>query len=425
MDPDEASRAVHAAKRAISLVCVSLPHLSGLAHSIRIAADERVGTAGIFASGRLVVKPEWFLQFTDGERAFVIAHELLHLALHSHARGGDVDPNKFNVAHDLIINDILETELGIQPPGGGVRRPGARHTSAEALMLDPSLPTHGSMPDTAMGAAIRDALGLGGLRASPEDVLDAGLEAEWFPDETPQARAAATAATHGEATKALALQQIQERARQAAQQVSQQTSGFGHGMGNDAYVSSAYVDALNITYRPPWELALHRWLDAVTTPVRTYARASRRSGGRTDIVLPGRIRDAQTISIVLDTSGSMTGEIAHALGSIMAFGRGANIETVRIVQCDTSVTSDEIVVIDDLATYRVTGFGGSDMTPAMKHLANDPETTAVVVITDGAIDYPQEPMPYHVLWVVYDPYAGYDSFTPGYGQVVIMNVDAT
>jgi hypothetical protein len=420
MDEDEASRALDAAKRAIGLVCVNLPHLSGLAHSVRIAAEDRVGTAGVFASGRLVVNPEWFLEFTDAERAFVIAHELLHLALSTHVRTGGVDPRRFNVAHDLIINDMLETELRMQPPGGGVRRAGARHLSAEALMLDPSLPADGTMPDTAMGAAMRDALGLGNVKKSPEDVLDAALEAEWFPDESPRARASATAATQNQARKVLALQQIQESARAAAQHVASETAGHWRST-DDSYATSAYVDALEISYRPPWQLALHRWLDAVTTPVRTYSRASRRAGGRTDIVLPGRMRDARTISIVLDTSGSMTSDIAHALGSIMSFGRGANLETVRIVQCDTSVTSDEIVSIDDLATYRVSGYGGSDMTPAMLHLAGDPETTAVVVITDGGIEYPHEPMPYEVLWVRYQDY--YDDFHPEYGHVIHARSD--
>ena len=421
MDPEEAARAVEAARRAIGLVCVNLPHLSGLAHSVRIAADERVGTAGIFASGRLVVQPSWFLELNEVQRSFVIAHELLHLALHTHVRTGD-DAARFNVAHDLIINDMLETELGIEPPGGGIRRPGARHTSAEALMLDPSLPAQTTEPDTAMGAAMREALDLRDVTGSPDDVLDAGLEAEWFPDETPQSRATATAATHREATKALALQQIQQDARAAAQRVVDQSRS--HLRGYDSYGHSAYVDALEIAYRPPWELALHRWLDTVTTPVRTYARPSRRAGGRTDIVLPGRIRDARTISIVLDTSGSMSDDIAHALGSIMSFGRGANVETVRIVQCDTAVTSDEIVMIDELATYQVRGFGGSDMTPAMVHLANDPETTAVVVITDGCINYPDEQMPYFVLWVVYGN-SDYDPFEPEYGQVIRTRLDVT
>jgi predicted metal-dependent peptidase len=65
------------------------------------------------------------------------------------------------------------------------------------------------------------------------------------------------------------------------------------------------------------------------------------------------------------------------------------------------VTADEVNAIDDLASYRVAGFGGSDMTPALEHLARDPDTTAVVFITDGAIRYRDDPIPYHVLWVVY------------------------
>ena len=27
------------------------------------------------------------------------------------------------MAHDLIINDMLETEFGMPPPGGGLRKP--------------------------------------------------------------------------------------------------------------------------------------------------------------------------------------------------------------------------------------------------------------------------------------------------------------
>jgi hypothetical protein len=423
MDPDAADQVQTAARKAVSLVCVSLPHLSGLAHAVRIGADERVGSAGVFPSGRLLVNPEWFLEMTDAERAFVLAHELLHLALHSHTRALGADRNNFNAAHDLIINDMLETELGMPTPGGGIRRPGARFLSAEALMLDPS-PARGQS-DTALAAAMREALARPGhhsaphLHGRPSDVLDELLEAEWFPDETPPERVAAIDVIQREATKTLVLQRLQHSALIAAQTTVEYASIRGARIDDDPH--SAYVGALAISYRPPWQLALHRWLDTVTAPRRTYTRASRRGADRTDIVLPGRCRDAQTISIVLDTSGSMTGEIAHALGSIMAFGHGANVETVRIVQCDTAVTSDEIVAIEDLASYRVAGFGGSDMTPAMEHLADDPDTSAVVVITDGGIRYPREPMPYHVLWVVYSS-SGASGFAPMYGQVIDTSV---
>ncbi|ABM16752.1 vWA domain-containing protein [Mycolicibacterium vanbaalenii] len=400
-----------AVRQALNLVCVSLPHLSGLAHAVRIAPDDRVGTAGVFASGRLLINREWFLWLNEVERAFVLAHELLHLALHSHERSAD-DHQKFNVAHDLIINDILETELGIAAPGGGVRRPGARHLSAEALMLEAEF-AEPDEPDTSVGAAL--AVALRGrdqpLEPKPDDVLDGRLEQEWFPGETPESRIAATHAITREATRSLTLQRIQEDARKSALAAVNLPWSTG--------ASSAYVEALRVAYRPPWELALHRWLDAVTPHRRTYGRASRRGADRTDVVLPGRSREAQILSIVLDTSGSMTEEIAHALGSIVSFSRGADIESVRIVQCDTEVTRDEVVSLDQLATYQVDGFGGSDMSPAMRQLAEDPETTAIVVITDGEIDFPDEPMPCEVLWMVYSD----EPFRPHYGDVIRTSVD--
>lgn len=421
MDLEQAARAEEAARRARSLVCVNMPHLSGLAHHVRISGDDRIETAGVFASGRLLINPRWFLELNDAARTFVLAHELMHLALYTHLRVGAADPAKFNLAHDLIINDMLESELGMRTPAGGVRRPGARALSVESLMLEPSPQSQQERPETAMAAAIRDALHLEELlevpESKPQDVLNDQLEAEWFPDQTPKARAAAVEETQRHAVKTVAIQVVQNSAREFLESMV-----WGWGYGHDGYTQSAYVDALDISYQPLWQLALHRWLDAVTTPKRTYTRASRRGADRTDVVLPGRHRETQTISIVLDTSGSMTGEIAHALGLIMAFGRGA--ENVRIVQCDATVTRDDVIPIDDVATYPITGFGGSDMTAAMTHLADDADTTAVTVITDGDIGYPRLPMPYHVLWVVYGRGGKETRFDPGYGEVIRTNVNA-
>lgn len=412
-----ADSALTAATQAIRLLCVSLPHLSGLAHTVRICADDRVRTAGIFPSGRLVLNPSWFLELNPVERAFVLAHELLHLALHTHHRTGDADHTRFNIAHDLIINDILEHELGIETPGGGVRRPGARHLSAERLMLDPDLPRPAS-PDTALAIALRQSVAVrsGSVGEMPDDVLTEALEIEWFPNETAAQRTSLTDATTRMAIQALALQVIHDRARKGAQATVVLSSARRNVSGTSV---STYVEALITGYQPPWQLALHRWLDAVTPHQRTYARASRRGVDRADVVLPGRDRAAQTLTLVLDCSGSMSEQLSCILGAIMSFGRGAGIEAVRVIQCDTAISRDDIVPLDDLATYRIEGFGGSDMSPAMELIADDPEVTAAVVITDGAIWYPSTPMPYEVLWAVY----GTAYFKPPYGHVIRTTSD--
>ncbi len=67
---------------------------------------------------------------------FVLAHEMLHLALRTHDRARGADRTEFNYAHDYIINDILRAELGQAVPAGGLDMPGARDRSAEEIVLE-------------------------------------------------------------------------------------------------------------------------------------------------------------------------------------------------------------------------------------------------------------------------------------------------
>jgi predicted metal-dependent peptidase len=82
------------------------------------------------------------------------------------------------------------------------------------------------------------------------------------------------------------------------------------------------------------------------------------------------------------------------------------------------VTSDEMLSPSELADYQVSGYGGSDLTPALLALAEDPRVTAAVAITDGDIGYPSEPVPYALLWAL--PRSK-PAFQPVYGRVITMH----
>jgi predicted metal-dependent peptidase len=71
-----------------------------------------------------------------------------------------------------------------------------------------------------------------------------------------------------------------------------------------------------------------------------------------------------------------------------------------------------------LAERRIEGYGGSDLSPALRHLAWDQHVRAVVVITDGEVAFPEERMPYDLLWLV--PASARTVFNPPYGRVVPM-----
>ena len=413
--PGAGSHQLKRVHRGLKLLTVSLPYLSGLAAAVRVTLDARVPTMGVFASGRLVVNPEFAEKLKENELIFVLAHELLHLALRTHDRARGSHHLEFNYAHDYIINDILRRELGMEHvPAGGLDMPGASKRSAEEIVLEmrrnaESMPSKTAVfggeettVERVFGPRRRghgDTVG-----ADAGDVLGTQSEKEMFPDDVAQ-QAEEIAAVKERASASLALARA---------------VGALRGMrGDDPGGTAEVVTALRGIYRTPWEVVLQRWMESVAPGERTFVRASRRGADRSDVVLPGRRREGWRLNVILDTSGSMAEEIPRALGAIADFCEAVAVDQIRLLQCDVAVTSDETLAPTELAQYQVTGFGGSDLTPAMELLAVDPQIRAAAIITDGDIQFPGDPMPYDVLWVL--PPTRSAGFAPGYGRIVVMD----
>jgi predicted metal-dependent peptidase len=380
-------------------VGLTFPYLTGLVQTIRPQLDRRVPSMGVFASGRLAVNPDFARSLSPQDLVFVLTHELYHLMLRTHERGEGTNPLDFNYAHDYIINDLLRQELQVNTiPAGGLDWPGARLLSAERIL--------GEMernPQLRPEQSWCNGQGMGPGEGPPGDVLDADLERRMFPG-AGQEQQARAGEVREQAARAMSLQALTESMQ---------------GRGSQAGGQENSVAALRGFYRPPWEMALQRWLDSVSPSDRSYARPSRRGADRRDVVLPGRKREGWTLHVVLDTSGSMVGEVPKALGAIADFCENVGVDQVHLIQCDTEVGRDEVLAPAEVGQWQVTGYGGSDLTPAMVRLAENAEVSAAIVLTDGDINYPKEPMPYNVLWVL-PAWKSPESFAPRYGRVVAM-----
>jgi predicted metal-dependent peptidase len=431
LPPEQA--ALQKARRGLKLVCASLPHLAGLAHSVRLRVSARYPVAAIGATGLLLVNPKVFAEQPLADLVFVLAHELLHLALDTFGRSGNADPTLVNIAHDYIINDILCSELNQGIPLGGLERAGARDESLESLVTQlgsngqgtPCWPGGGGARRRRLNrfppgkSAIQEQLEKLGLVAEPPpdpaeaepvdyppgDTLSSAEEEALEPELSPAQRQQLRERIRREAVKAASLNDLRQKL---------DTLAAGQSAGGEE-MSETFLEAIHTAYQPPWQLALQHWLDAVAPGPRSFARPSRRGGDQDDIVLPGRKREGWALHIVLDTSGSMASTLPHVLGLIASFCEGAGVTDVHVLQCDVSVTRDEWVDVSQLERYQIAGFGGSDMSPGLWRLAQDPEVGAVLVLTDGYIDYPAQEPPYAVLWGLVD---GTESFSPPYGTVV-------
>lgn len=435
------------AQRALNNVRNFQPYLGDLADIVKIFVEPRLPTAGITADGRLFVNPDWFLSLSGPEAIYVIAHELWHLVLQSHARAGPEDAWFVNVAHDWIINRILTDELGIMPPKNGLWFYDADNHSAEEMvrwLKDGSAPEvqQQSVWDAVTGAPhapvtqspFADALRSAGLAS---DETESGEDetgecrGDILTDEDLRRLSIDPRSGLQSATSPLKDASDEIAARTDALKKAADTAINTHAAVTTALQarhpdinyaqSTALLDIIETSDKIPIELALQRGFDMMAPNVRSFSRASRRQGARRDIVLPGRRSEGWTINLILDTSGSMTRALPRLLSLIKSSAVACGVSHVRIVQASDSVTADEIVEIEALERFEISGYGGSDLTAAFDMFAGDPEVMRVVVLSDMAIQYPADPPPYEVFWLAV--HAGY--YTPPkpkYGNYIVLKI---
>ncbi|WP_198174839.1 vWA domain-containing protein [Spirosoma arboris] len=425
------------AKQALHVVRITIPYLAELTLNIELVPTNQVATAAIFASGRLIYNPDWLVQLSLHDASFVMAHEMMHLALRSHYRSSQEDAKLFNITHDYLINDILKRAFGVdEVPASGLDwdQDAGRYYSladkpAEELLTfirdsfsDWRLQQLMSRPHWQAGngalatrnespfADLLEKLNMVQPVASLEDrlsnktdILSEELEQLLFPTVTPATIHNRMVQINGLVQKALAEKFVYDKLPNL------DVPGW-----SQSNIYEVNYQAVKSAYKPPWEMALQQWLEFTARSGRTYTRPSRR-GTYTDLVQAGYKREGNTIHIIIDTSGSMSSLLSEVLGFIASFAESSMIPEVHVVQCDTGVSDDSWYTPSELLDFQVKGLGGSDITPAMLHLAQDEGILYVVIITDGCIEYPYESMPYQVLWVLTDPY---EWFTPPYGQVL-------
>ena len=447
------------AKKALHLVRINIPYLAELTHNIEICESNRIDTAGIFASGRLIYNAEWLGKLSLEDATFVIAHEIMHLALRSHYRSDDNEKELFNITHDFIINEMLKETFDIsEVPAHGLDWEKAygsnydiKDKSAEELMkfikdafengqLDNKiLKKHWNVPKdddnifegTGINLPFADKLSVllpnhsenqkkvkidetekNSILNSEEkpdnkerDVLSDDFEKELFPETTDSKISEKKNIIYQQISNALSIKLINEKQKKI------------YGIGTEAGNLSDTYDAIRTFHKPPWEVALQSWLEFTARTGRTYASPSRR-GQYKGFVRPGYKREGHTLHIVVDTSGSMFGVLGKILATIASFCEALLIQQVHIIQCDTEVSDDSWYSPDELLFFEIKGLGGSDMSPGMQRLAEDNEVEFVLVITDGYIEYPRTPMPYEVLWVLTE--LDY-FFEPSYGEIIMFD----
>lgn len=345
------------------------PLLASLAAQFKVIEDIKIcRTLDISIAAVSVEHKEIYVNplanLNENGMKFVIAHEILHVALNHASRRQGRDRLLWNLACDFVINDwLIQMNIGVPPEGIYFDKDLSGKSADEIYLL------------IVQEERLRKKLGTlkdkqaGNLTKKTQhgcDMLDDDIR--YFSE-------------FEDACKSSLLRGV-----------------FLHesiGRGDLPADLVAEIKALN---QPPipWQVELAKWISErfpLEDSKRTYAKPSRRQSSTPDIprpryVRPDELKNTRTFGVIMDTSASMDKKLlAKCLGAIASYSSSQEVKMVRIVYCDAQPYDEGYVNIDALANkVKVRGGGGTVLQPAVDLLlrAKDfPDNAPILILTDG------------------------------------------
>jgi predicted metal-dependent peptidase len=395
-----------------------VPFLGYLAMQMRpkIAKPEHgVPTCGIAPDGTTYMNPQFMDKLSLKEFCGVLAHEVMHPALHFWIRKGNRNHKLANIAHDLSFNFLIE-----EIAGGEITLP-------EGVLLDPKF--HGMAMEEIYGYLQKGDNGDGkttiqtkGGGSITVDANGGDGEGDQYVDCRDDLSSTKTGKQagqgHASAQKKLANDWKQNLAAAAQQHEKRCKSQGSMPAGLRRYIDSILHPQVE------WQDQLRRWCgENGRREEYSFARPNRRSES-IGVVLPSQCAGGlPDVVFLIDSSGSMSDKELVA-AKAECFGILEEIDAeVRVLVCDAALHVDEMV--DDVGQIEMKGGGGSDFRPAFDVLAEDGFDGAVIAFTDGMICVP-DAMPYTLqgcLWITGEDYSAPTEAWGEHIAVVIPDYD--
>lgn len=342
---------------AITGVVLNHPFFASILLRLRIEEDQSIETMATDGKG-LFYSTEFVKSIRPVERVGVLCHEIMHIALAHHIRRMGRMPERWNYACDYAINPIL-IKSGIKLPKGAYVNKAYEGMGAEEI-YELLKGTEETRPRDGSGAfgEVRDMPGIG-------ESTEAGIS-----------RAEATVATM--VTQAAML--AKKRGR----------------------LPGAIEEAIAKMYKPKvdWASVLRSFLDRTAKNDYSFKSPNRRyvySGAYAPSVISNELG---RVILAIDTSGSITQDIASQFFSEVRGVLDAYDCEVTVVQCDAQIRSvKELTRFDDDPGDTIIGRGGTDFSPVFEFAKIGEPVKVIVYLTDGWGNFPRETPETPAIWV--------------------------
>ncbi|MGI5452589.1 DUF2201 family putative metallopeptidase [Streptomyces sp. CA-249302] len=344
------------------------PYLATALFALHTVESRQVPTMAVDRYWRCYVSPGFVDRMPVEELAGVWVHEVSHLLRDHHGRServakergltGSGDRLRMNIAADFEINDDVY--------GDGLARP-------EGVVMPGDLQLHSGLLMESYLDMVRLGTGTQGLAWLDCGSGADGLERAWE--------------LGPEGARGLSEQERDAVRFRVAQGIKGRPGSSPEGWRRWAEEA----------FHPP-----QPWRELLGAAVRSaasapgvgedysYGRPSRRSAGFPGVVLPSLRRRPPRVSVVVDTSGSVSDtELGSALLEIAAISRavGGRRDLINVVPCDAAAGMVHSLCRGE--GIPLMGGGGTDLrTGFATALRSRPRPDVVVVLTDGQTPWP-------------------------------------
>lgn len=346
----------------------------------------------------IYIEPQNFAKWTIKERAFVIAHEIMHgimqhmgrgKAFRDRGLGPDMKPfnsMKYNHAADYIINDLLSKANVGEPPVGILFHPKfTQDDMVEEVYVKLPDPPQSKDPN-----APGDGSATGGKGQGHDQHM------------APPANAPTSAET--------------KRALKAAANAAKVQ---GNMPGNLERLVEELVEP-----KQNWKELLRTAIsNSLGKDEPTWNKPNRRKLAMSPgVYLPGTTGYcAGDVAAVIDTSGSVSAEeLQLFMSEVAGILQDGKPERCKVFWTDSKVAGvDEVEEPYELTTLKPKGGGGTDMEaafPVVQEEFDYSDNITTVVLTDGYTDFNSAPEGMTVIWVT----TGKTDIP--YGKVIHMDV---
>jgi len=368
------------------------PFFGYLVLNLKIINDDKekklpMDTMGVNLRGDLRYRDNFVNQLNDDELKTVLAHEVLHLGLEHIRRGGNRNPQLFNIAADLAVNWYLKKN-GFTIPQGFLISDEYDNMFAEEIYdkiaKDAKIVTvwNKVAKYNPQGDMVKDkdGDGEGQGKGKNKDEEGEGLGGTVKSDKEAE----------GETPEEVDWKEKMVEAAQRAKMMGKSPAGM------ERFFEKSLFPENN------WRAILYKFINKSITQNSNFNRPNRRFISR-GIYMPSKIKENMDIVLAIDTSGSIGEKLLNEFYRELITVRDsfANIN-ITILTCDADI--QEVITIKNHETPEIEmrGGGGTSFKPVFNWIEdNKPNAKILIYLTDLYGDFPEyEVSNCRTLWAV-------------------------